>query len=61
MSLDALKSETPLRDASPKLRHDTEVSSQKELDQEGRTSGAGYTGAAAPLSVDGGGDLGFGP
>ena len=54
-------SETLPRAPFPKSRHDTEVSSQKELDQEGRTSGAGYTGAAAPLSVDGGGDLGFGP
>ena len=61
MSSDALESETPPKTLCPKLGHDTKVSSQKELDQEGRTLGAGYTGAAAPLSVDGGGDLGFGP
>ena len=61
MGSDALESETPPRAPSPKLGHDTEVSSQKELNQEGRTSGAGYTGASAPLSVDGGGDIGFGP
>ena len=61
LSSDALERETPPKALSPKLGHDTEVSSQKELNQEGRTSGAGYTGAVAPLSVDGGGDLGFGP
>lgn len=61
MGLDALESETPPRAPSPKLIHDTEVSSQKELNREGHTSGAGYTGTAAPLNVDGGGDIGFGP
>ena len=61
MGSDALESETPPRSPCPKLEHDTEVSSQKELNQEGRTSGDGYAGAVAQLSVDGGGDLGFGP
>ena len=61
MSSDALESETPPKAPSSKLGHDTEVSSQKDLDQEGHTSGAGFTVAVAPMCVDGGGDLGFGP
>ena len=61
MSSDALESETPPRAPSPKSVCDTEVSSQKDPGQEGRTSGVGHTGAAVPMNVDGGGDLGFGP
>ena len=49
--------ETP----SLKPRHDTKVSSQWDPDQGGHISRAGYTGAAVPMNVDGGGDLRFGP
>ena len=58
---DDIESETPPKAPTPKHVNDTEVSSQKDPDQGGHTSGAGYTGATTPMSVDGGGDLGFGP
>jgi len=53
--------DTPPEAPSPKPGRDTEVSSQQDPDQGGHTSGAGYTGAMVPMSVEGGGDLGFGP
>ena len=57
---------------SPKHVNDTEVSSQRDPGQggggeivkaapRGRTSGTGHTGEKAPMDVDGGGDLEFGP
>ena len=61
LSSDALESETPPEAPSPKPGRDTEVSSQQDPDQGGHTSGAGYTGATVPMSIDGGGDLRFGP
>ena len=53
VSLDALERETPLEAPSLKPGRDTEVSSQQDPDQGGHTSGAGYTGATVPMSVDG--------
>ena len=61
LSSDALASETPPEDPSPKSRHDTEVSSQRDPDQGRHVSGAGHMGAVAPQRVDDGGNLGFGP
>ena len=61
LSSDALESETPLEAPSLKPVRDTEVSSQQDPDHGGHTSGAGYMGAAVPMNVDDGGDLGFDP
>ena len=61
LSSDALESETPPEAPSPKPGRDTEVSSQRDSEQERHISGAGHMGAAAPRCVDDGGDLGFGP
>ena len=51
----------PPEDLSPKPRRDTEVLSQRDPDQGGHISGAGYTGVAVPMIVNDGGDLRFGP
>ena len=66
-----MDSETPPTAPSPKHVNDTEVSSQKDPGQgggeivkvapRGQTSGAGHMGEKAPMDVDGGGDLEFGP
>ena len=61
LSSDALESETPPEAPFLKPRRDTKVSSQRDPDQGGHISGAGYTGAAAPMCVNGGGDLRSGP
>ena len=54
LSSDALESETPPEAPSPKPGQDAVVSSQQDPDKGGHTSGAGYTGAMAPMSIDGG-------
>nr|XP_020189746.1 neurofilament heavy polypeptide-like [Aegilops tauschii subsp. strangulata] len=56
LSSDALESETPPEASSPEPRRDTEVSSQRDLDHGEHISGAGYTGAAVPMLVNGEGD-----
>ena len=67
-----MDSGTPPKAPSPKHVNDTEASSQRDPGQGGgekivkaapggQTSGAGHTGEKAPMDIDGGGYLEFGP
>jgi len=66
-----MDSGTPPKAPSPKHVNDIEVSSQRDLGHGGgeivkaalggQTPGAGHTGEKAPMDIDGGGYLEFGP